>query len=262
MFLTTGTDIELLKSQMPEDVPNEIIDAIVKSIEYSSSMDITWRDTYWDSAKDIANGISDKEGLDIGVVMEAVSLIEEASKIDYFENMPWLGYSPIDPCCGNFCLTTGHSGKADTPDILIIPRFIAYDEDGQVEFDWVEDVGDFENCSFNTLVIPKSVMFISKEFSGCDNFERIIVDERNPRYSSDEQGLLYSKHKTVLCYCPNAKTSIMIPKSVRRIDDYFLTKDSKLREIIVEEGNPVFHVDEDGRLCDEKGPIEFEYYDE
>ena len=88
---------------------------------------------------------------------------------------------------------------------MIIPRFIAYDEDGQVEFDWVEDVGDFENCSFNTLVIPKSV---------------------------------------------------------RRIDDYFLTKDSKLREIIVEEGNPVFHVDEDGRLCDEKGPIEFEYYDE
>ena len=266
MFLTSKEDgkpdFTSLRENVPNDAPKDMIDAIESVLASSIKMGVDWKSTYWPEAKNIVSRVSEESDIDPNLIIEATSMIEEASKIEFVEDMPWLGYARIDPCCGNYCLMAGHSGTADTPETLIIPRFIAYMEGDKIEFDWVEDVSSFEDCGFKTLVIPKSAMFINKEFSGCGSFERIIVDERNPRYSSDEQGLLYSKHKSVLCYCPNAKTSITIPKSVVRIDEYFITKDSKLKEIIVEEGNKVFHVDEDGRLCDKDGPVIFECYDE
>ncbi len=266
MFLASGKDekpnVDQIKGMLPDNTPTNLANVLVRTLESSIMMDVDWRSTNWDEAKDIASRISKDSDMDPNVVLEAVSMIEEASKIEFADDMPWLGYAHIDPCCGNYCLMAGHSGLADTPETLVIPRFIAFKDGDDVEFDWVEDVSSFEDCSFKTLVIPKSVMYISLEFSGCGSFERIIVDERNPRYSSDEQGLLYSKHKSVLCYCPNAKTSITIPKSVVKIDEDFLTKDSKLKEIKVEEGNTVFHVDQNGILCDKDGPVIFDCYDE
>ena len=80
----------------------------------------------------------------------------------------------------------------------------------------------FEGCSSLTFIsIPASVSFIGDSvFNRCESLEAIIVDPENQYYSSFE-GVLYNKDKSTLLACPGAKTNVIIPNSVTRIECAF-----------------------------------------
>ena len=74
-----------------------------------------------------------------------------------------------------------------------------------------------ENNSLTSVLIPKNVSFIGDSaFAWCGKLASIQVDENNPYYCSSD-GVLYNKDKSALIICPIAKTSIIIPDSVRTL---------------------------------------------
>lgn len=98
----------------------------------------------------------------------------------------------------------------------------------------VKTIGDgaFEQSSVETIVLPASLTDVGEQpFKWCSKLESIIVHEDNEVYSSDENGVLFNKDKTVLVRYPqgNGCTSYNIPDTVRTIhnraflDSYYLT---------------------------------------
>ncbi len=75
-------------------------------------------------------------------------------------------------------------------------------------------------------------------FGNCTNLESITVDENNKMYSSDENGVLFNKDKTVLIKYPigNKSTSYEIPDGVTIISRAAFEGCSNLEEIIIPEG--------------------------
>lgn len=78
----------------------------------------------------------------------------------------------------------------------------------------------FVSCSgIESVKIPKSVTDIESGsvFLDCANLKEVIVDEENEVYTS-ENGMLYSKDKTILLFCPvKAGTEIVVPEGVTEI---------------------------------------------
>ena len=101
--------------------------------------------------------------------------------------------------------------------------FRAFESDSQLEEVIIEEgvteiEGDaFTNCdNLTTLNIPASVTALS--MSGyCSKIKNINIDEKNTTYSSVD-GVVYSKDKKNLIYCPVAKTFCMIPDGVENIN--------------------------------------------
>ncbi len=90
--------------------------------------------------------------------------------------------------------------------------------------DSVTTIGNcaFDSCdSLTSVTIPDSVTTIGyNAFYNCDSLTGIWVDEGNPNYSSDENGVLFSKDKTTLIQCSGAYSGdYTIPDSVTTIGD-------------------------------------------
>ena len=89
--------------------------------------------------------------------------------------------------------------------------------------DGVTAIGDYafsECASLTSITIPKSVTTIGDlVFMGCGSLAEIIVDEENSAYSSDENGVLFNKDKTVLLQYPNGNKSesYSIPEGVTSV---------------------------------------------
>ncbi|MGN0468430.1 MAG: leucine-rich repeat protein [Acutalibacteraceae bacterium] len=79
----------------------------------------------------------------------------------------------------------------------------------------------FWDCkNLESIEIPASLTSIDGyPFGGCDNFKKIIVDENNPVFSSDESGILFNKDKTQLVLYPMGieDTVYTIPGTVKKI---------------------------------------------
>ncbi|MGN1298007.1 MAG: leucine-rich repeat domain-containing protein [Clostridia bacterium] len=88
--------------------------------------------------------------------------------------------------------------------------------------DNVTDIGDgaFDECvSLESIIIPKSVISIGRiAFIECTNLRNIEVDANNPNYTS-ENGVLFNKDKTTLIFCNNGINEIIIPNSVKTIQE-------------------------------------------
>ncbi|MBQ9427931.1 MAG: leucine-rich repeat domain-containing protein, partial [Clostridia bacterium] len=136
----------------------------------------------------------------------------------------------------------------------------------------VTSIGEcaFSYCSgLTSIKLPATVTNIVNLFDDCSSLTSIIVDDENPSYSSDAQGILYNKDKTQLMLCPAGKTectipasvtsirygafsgcrnltSIEIPSSVTSIGDYAFSDCSSLTSIIVEDQNPSYSSDAQG----------------
>ena len=86
-------------------------------------------------------------------------------------------------------------------------------------------IGDstFMDCSSLTEIrLPPGLFDIGLSvFSGCTSLSSITVDESNGHYSSDADGVLFNKDKTVLIRYPLARTgaSYVVPDSVGEIGD-------------------------------------------
>ncbi len=110
----------------------------------------------------------------------------------------------------------------------------------------VTSIGDgaFSTCSSLTgITIPESVTSIGNvAFSSCSKLKEICVDENNENYSSDENGILYSKDKTTLICCPAGTelTKLTIPDSVISIEYGGFRNCTSLTNVIV--GNGVISI--------------------
>lgn len=73
----------------------------------------------------------------------------------------------------------------------------------------VKTIGDFvfRNCiNLEKVEIPDTVTYMNQNvFSGCTSLKEIIVDENNVNYSSDSDGVLYNKDKSILMKYPIGK---------------------------------------------------------
>lgn len=102
-----------------------------------------------------------------------------------------------------------------------------------------------------TLKIGKNVKFIEKwGITNCPSLERIIVDENNEYFETDENGILYNKGKTELILYPTARdklekdkngniikgAEVVIPDSVRKIADHAFYLSYDLYKITFNEG--------------------------
>ena len=117
----------------------------------------------------------------------------------------------------------------------------------------ITSIGDYAFMACSSLIsieIPKSVDMIGKDvFTKCSSLESIIVNSNNPNYSSDDNGILYNKDKTILICCPenvgNGITEFTIPNLVEEIGENAFEECRKLIKIIIKEsvkkiGNSAF----------------------
>ena len=79
----------------------------------------------------------------------------------------------------------------------------------------------YDRDQLTSISIPKSITKIGDSaFSNCDNLEEISVSKDNAKYSSDEQGVLYNKKKTLIQQVPGKLTAYTFPTSVTAIANY------------------------------------------
>jgi hypothetical protein len=87
----------------------------------------------------------------------------------------------------------------------------------------LKSVGSFAfyNGLVTSLLIPKNLESIGEgSFWDQPNLEQFQVDMGNQLFSSDNQGVLYDKKKEILIQAPYARESIVIPPSVKLIEEY------------------------------------------
>jgi len=83
-----------------------------------------------------------------------------------------------------------------------------------------------------------------------DTFKKIIVDEKNPVYSSDEHGVLYNKDKTEIIILPSGCEigSFTIPASVTYISSSSFGRGTSVGAFYVDPENANYSSDENGVL--------------
>ena len=94
----------------------------------------------------------------------------------------------------------------------------------------------FGGCeSLKNVLIGKNVMFCDYAFIDCNSLFSFTVDESNRFYSSDENGVLFNKDKTVLIQYPigNIRTEYTIPSSVRSICHVAFGKCNNLTNVTI-----------------------------
>ena len=108
--------------------------------------------------------------------------------------------------------------------------------------DSVENIEDgaFQGCiNLETVTIGKGLSNIGTEvFLFCKSLEKITVDEENKNFSSDENGILFNKDKTVLIQCPNGikLEQYIVPDTVEEIGYKAFQVCSNLKQIILQDG--------------------------
>lgn len=84
--------------------------------------------------------------------------------------------------------------------------------------------GAFSRCTeITSVTVPESIERIELgAFVGCIKLKRFDVDGSNPNYSSDENGVLFSKDKKTLISYPTASASsaYIVPDSVTEIEPF------------------------------------------
>ena len=97
----------------------------------------------------------------------------------------------------------------------------------------------FAYCQrLSVVLLPESVTYIGEyAFNYCNSLTGIYINENNANYTSDEQGVLYNKDKTVLIVAPGGISGVyFIPAGVTEIyNEAFYNCDS-LAGIVIPEG--------------------------
>ncbi len=97
--------------------------------------------------------------------------------------------------------------------------------------------GAFNNCrGLTSVTIPAKVASIgAAAFVYCSALRQINVDAGNQSFTSID-GVLYTKDRSVLLVCPNAVTSVEMPKSVTNIGWCAFEGCSGLKSVTIPEG--------------------------
>ncbi|MBQ9921318.1 MAG: leucine-rich repeat protein [Clostridia bacterium] len=122
-------------------------------------------------------------------------------------------------CCYYYVNSSPLLKKVTITDETIIPRAAFY------------------NCSKLTdITLSDSVTSIQEyAFRYCNKLERITVDDNNKNYSSDQNGVLFNKDKTVLIKYPagNTASSYVVPEGVTSISDEAFRGCTTLKSITI-----------------------------
>lgn len=88
--------------------------------------------------------------------------------------------------------------------------------------------------SLQNFTIPANLAHIDvNNFDKCENLTAIYVDEGNNQYTSID-GILYNKDLTTILRCPQCKTGdVVIPPTVKKIEEYCFSKCTKLTAIVI-----------------------------
>lgn len=100
----------------------------------------------------------------------------------------------------------------------------------------VLEFGAFRSSNIKSIHIPENLSRIEGSvFSGCEELERITVDENNPYYYADENGILFNKAKTEIIKYPArlAFDSYTIPNTVETISNAAFDCCKNLKNIVI-----------------------------
>jgi len=148
---------------------------------------------------------------------------------DYDEfDVPWADYDYNDMVQSVYIeegvTSIGHGAFSylDTLKEVFIPqgiRSIGYDA--------------FYRSGIVEIQIPDSVKEIKQRaFLDCENLKKIVVDNNNENYTSDQSGVLFNKDKTILIVTPGGISGkYTIPDSVERVSDYAFYGCAQLKDI-------------------------------
>ena len=93
----------------------------------------------------------------------------------------------------------------------------------------------FSSCSKLTgVTIPQSITSIGEQaFYGCTSLTAFTVDADNPAFTADENGVLYSKDKSVLIQYPTGKTAsaFTVPNGVTTIGAFAFAHARNLQSV-------------------------------
>lgn len=96
----------------------------------------------------------------------------------------------------------------------------------------------FYGCNkLESISLPKSLQEIeSNAFRDCNSITSFFVDSENVMFTSDENGVLYNKDKTVLYNYPakGADTEYIVPSSVTSVNNAAFANTSKLKSVVFE----------------------------
>ena len=104
----------------------------------------------------------------------------------------------------------------------------------------------FRNCgALQSIHIPASVVGIGTDaLYKCGSLTSITVDAANEYYSSDEDGVLYNKDKTVLIKYPvgNTRTAYQVPAGVITVFNEAFSSCNKLTAVTFEAGSQLTQI--------------------
>lgn len=98
----------------------------------------------------------------------------------------------------------------------------------------------FYNCTgLKEISIPKNVTNLGEgSFIGCTNLEKINIDSNNTRYTSDENGVVFNKTKTILEYYPPGRKNeeYIVPSTVSQLRWHAFQTNIYLKSVILNNG--------------------------
>ena len=96
----------------------------------------------------------------------------------------------------------------------------------------------FDNAGLAELKIPAGVRQLGDKLVTGKKFKRFLVDEANGRFSADENGVLFSKDKSVLLQCPTGAglTNYTVPAGVKAIGDSAFGDIKTLKSVALPDG--------------------------
>lgn len=91
----------------------------------------------------------------------------------------------------------------------------------------------FRGNSVTKLLIGKGVRDIGDAFASCDSLKSVVVDEENPYFSVDSEGVIFNKDKSLLLAYPQAKGSdnYTVPEGTKTIAPLAFADITRLKSI-------------------------------
>ena len=88
------------------------------------------------------------------------------------------------------------------------------------------------------IIVPDSVTTLGDQgrfdFSGLDGLESVVVGANNSALSTDNNGLIYNKNKTILYFVPRNYTgTVVVSNTVTRIEDYAFYDCDNVTEVTI-----------------------------
>ena len=164
----------------------------------------------------------------------AFSSCEKLTSIDIPDSVKEIGGGAFSECSGLTSITIPGS-------VTSIGEYAFADCTGLKNLtieNGVTSIGDYAFCGcsgLTSITIPKSITSIGcSPFSECTGLTSINVDSDNEKYSSDENGVLFNKDKSVLTVYPAGKKGdYIIPDYVTSIGSRAFQSCTALTSIII-----------------------------